>query len=162
VNFKSFLPISLLVLFLVVVAFGSDSGKIQKVRFEKIEFSGVEAGHSGEVSLRFVIEDGFHVQANPASEKNLIATELKIEGILPEGVEVGTPSYPKGVAFKLLSSKKTIQTYEGKFQIGLPVTLSKIIITAAPRVLKTKLLYQACDKHRCFFPVLLPVEIAIP
>ena len=55
----------------------------------RVDAAGVEArrgaGAVGEVRLS--ITDGFHVNANPASEKYLIPTELKIEPA--EGIEIG-------------------------------------------------------------------------
>ncbi len=89
-------------------------------------------------TFRLVLEiaPGWHVQANPASEPYLVATEV-------EGEAVRNVRYPEGETLPSRFSKESIAVYSGRVEITGeiqgegPVTLT----------------YQPCDDSRCLPPV---------
>ena len=110
------------------------------------------------VSLPVTVQKGFHVQANPASQKRLIPTTLKL--ITKDGVSVGTIKYPKGKPYRLKGGTSDMSVYEGTFKLSFPVTLS-LKAKAGKMNLSGKLRYQACNDLTCFFPKSIPVEIPV-
>ena len=117
----------------------------------RVEAVGVEAkrgaGAGGEVRLK--ITEGFHVNANPASEKYLIPTELKFEPA--EGVEVGPVTYPASVERKFSFSEKPLAVYEGEARIKFDLKV-RPDARAGVHDLRARLRYQACDDEKCYPP----------
>ncbi|MBI2837916.1 MAG: hypothetical protein HYX75_06365 [Acidobacteria bacterium] len=108
--------------------------------------------------LTFVVASGFHVQANPPAEDYLIATRLDLQP--SEEVTASSPVYPAGKKYRLEGSTEDLLTYEGTFEIVLPV---KATGNAKPgeRSLKASLRYQACDARSCLAPTSIQFEIPI-
>ncbi len=127
------------------------------VTLGKIKPLTLKVGKSQEVQVSATVLKGHHIQANPATLPNLIATELTFEKL--DGVEIGTPSYPKSKPWKLSSAGKVIQTYEGSIQIKAALTAKTL--QPGKYDLKGSLKYQACDEKNCFFPTSVPVSIPL-
>lgn len=108
--------------------------------------------------LKLNIAKNIHIQANPTSAPNLIATTLMLE-TLP-GVTWGVPVYPLGKPYRLQGASTDISTYDGKIEIGIPFT-----VTGNKKPLRLlangKVRYQACNDKTCFFPVTLPISFTI-
>jgi hypothetical protein len=120
-------------------------------------------GGRSEARIAVRVKEGFHVQANPASAKYLIPLRLTLtEGA---GVKPGEPVYPPGVPYRLQGADSDLSTYEGSFDLRLPLEAAK---DAPPgrRELRGELRYQACDARICLrpasVPVTVPVEVARP
>lgn len=111
-----------------------------------------------EFSIPIEIEPGFHIQANPASEKRLIPTTLKLQssGV----VTLQEPIYPAGKPFKLKTSEQEISTYDHKIVIRVPISVKEVIRKRKVTLLGT-LRYQACDSQSCFFPTTIEVKIPL-
>lgn len=132
-----------------------------RLELSKVELNNIASGSTGEIVVRFKVESGFHVQANPASQPNLIATELSLPTKdVSQGVKLAVPTYPRGVPFRLHSAKREIMTYESEFAIGIPVTIAKNVNLQKLKPIQAKLRYQACDAIRCYFPKTLSFEIS--
>lgn len=114
-----------------------------------------------EVTIPITVMAGHHIQSNPASNPQLIATKLELVG--PQGVVIGDPVYPPGKPYRLQGSPTEITTYDGTFEIKVPVTASAKARAGEGRI-AGKLRYQACNDKICFFPqtalVSVPVEVA--
>jgi hypothetical protein len=140
-------------------ASGVAGGPAPLAEMARVEAAGVEAkrgaGAGGEV--RLAIAEGFHVNANPASEKYLIPTELKFEPA--EGIEVGPVAYPESVERKFSFSEKPLAVYEGVARIGFAVKL-RPDARAGEHALRARLRYQACDDEKCYPPK--TVETSVP
>ena len=89
---------------------------------------------NGRFQIEMQIEDGWHVNANPASSPYLIATE--VQG------DVGDITYPRGEMMTFAFSDDTISVYGGE-----------ITLTGELRGERVVLVYQACDDTRCLSPV---------
>ena len=132
--------------------------EIEYVTFESA--SPTKLGPKSETSLvlKFKVASGIHIQANPASNPNLIATTLQLPSA--NNFEVSPPKYPKGKPYKLEGSSNAISTYDGVVEIKVPVTTpGKVVPIKFPW--KGKLRYQACNEKTCFFPKSLNFEVPL-
>jgi hypothetical protein len=107
------------------------------------------AGGAGEAAVRLDIAGGYHVNANPASDKFYVATEVRAEA--QEGVTPGKPVYPAGLQRKLGFSEKPLSVYEGSAVIKLPLRADK---TAAKgrHTLRARVRVQPCNDQECLRP----------
>jgi len=109
----------------------------------EIEVSGPTAEEDWRnFSLELRIREGWHINANPASMKYLIPTQVS--------GEVRGVSYPPGKSFKFEFAEEVIDVYSGLVKI--PGEVSGTAKTL-------KLEYQACDDRRCLPPVTTDVEL---
>jgi len=118
----------------------------------------VAKGQTAQLSVRAKIKQGFHIQANPASDEFLIPTTLTIQG--SKGIESGQPVYPVGRPYRLKGSTDDLLTYEDEVIISLPLE----VLDSAPigiANLTGKLNVQPCDDRRCFRPRSISVAISI-
>jgi hypothetical protein len=117
----------------------------------------IPAGNSANATVHLTIQAGYHLNANPASESYLRATELLVEPT--DGISVGFITYPTGITKAFSFSKKPLAVYEGE-------TTIKVMLKAASSASKgqrsfpTKLNIQACDDQVCYPPAV--VELKIP
>ncbi len=100
-------------------------------------------------TLELAIRDGWHVNAHPASDPSLVATE----------VAAGTGRlrslrYPEGEDLKAALAETPLRVYAGRVVITGEVDTKG----GAPPLLR--LTYQACDESRCLAPVTR--EIPLP
>jgi hypothetical protein len=125
-----------------------------------VEEATLDAGGRGEASVRLDIAQGFHVHANPASDKFYIATEVRAEP--QEGLTPGTPVYPAAVPRKLSFSDKPLALYEGQVVIKLPLSAAK---TAAKgrHTLRARVRVQPCDDTACRPPreIDAPIPVSV-
>ncbi len=146
----------LVAIFLVGVASLSFGGDAKYLSLNPMELVKVHPGETVMVPIRFKVDAGMHVQANPASRKNLIPTTLVFE--VTRGLEIGAAVYPLGKPFRLKGTDGDIATYDGEVEIRVPLTATSKA-KAGRRKLKGKLRYQACEETSCFFPMTLAVEV---
>ena len=89
---------------------------------------------AGRFEIEISIEDGWHVNANPASSPYLISTE--VQG------DVSDVSYPPGEMMTFSFSDEAISVYEGELTLAGELRGTRVV-----------LVYQACDDTRCLAPV---------
>ncbi len=117
----------------------------------------VRAGATAEGSVRLSIARGYHVNANPATEKFLIPTSLEVR---PDaGVTAEKITYPKALKKKFAFSEVPLAVYEDDAQITFTIRAPQ---TAAPgqHTLGARLRVQPCDDEKCYPPT--NVETNIP
>ncbi|MFM8269831.1 MAG: protein-disulfide reductase DsbD domain-containing protein [Pseudomonadota bacterium] len=127
------------------------------VTIGKVETVVLKQGQAADAIIPAAVLKGHHIQANPATLPNLIATELSVEPL--EGLAIGKTVYPKSKAWKLKTASKTIQTYEG--DLVLKINLTSTTLKSGNYEVKGSLRYQACDEKNCFFPTSTPVVIPV-
>lgn len=118
----------------------------------------IRAGGSAEGRIVVTVAEGFHLQANPASEKYLIPTKLELsEGF---GVKPGKPVYPTGRPYRLPGATSDLSVYEGRFEIRTPLEAGR---DAQPGTYTVtgKLHYQSCDARRCLPPTFVAVTLTV-
>ncbi len=105
------------------------------------------------VAVTLEIDDGYHVNANPASDDYLIPTAMSFEGI-----KVVHVAYPQAVLFKPSFSDTAIAIYEHK-----PVIVATFDAAALNdvEVLRGTVTVQACNDELCLPPSKLPVSIIL-
>ncbi len=115
-------------------------------------------GGSADAQVQVRVKEGFHVQANPASESYLIP--LRLDLAADARIRVGEPLYPRGQPYRLQGASSDLSTYEGAFVIRIPLHAAK---DAAPGPLRLTgaLRYQACDARICLKPASVPVAIPV-
>ena len=125
-----------------------------------VEEASLDAGGKGEASVRLDIAQGFHVHANPASDKFYIATEVRAAP--QEGLTPGRPVYPTAVSRKLSFSDKPLALYEGQIVIKLPLTAAKDAAKGR-HTLRARVRVQPCDDTACQPPreIDAPIPVTI-
>ncbi|NBT59075.1 hypothetical protein EBT16_09860 [bacterium] len=106
----------------------------------------LKQGRAVDALIPATVLKGHHIQANPATLPNLIATELTMEPM--EGLTIGKITYPKSKPWKLKTASTVIQTYEG--EVTLKVNLTSAGLKPGNYEVKGSLRYQACDERNCF------------
>jgi uncharacterized protein YyaL (SSP411 family) len=104
--------------------------------------------HPLTVSLQ--IQEGWHINANPATDEFLIPTQLKTS----QG-ELQDLDYPKPEFRSFSFSEKIIAVYEGEVEIEAKLATKDARV---PQAGTLQLTYQACDDQRCLRPVTVDLK----
>jgi hypothetical protein len=125
-----------------------------------VEEAKLDAGGAGEANVTLDIADGYHVNANPASDKFYIATE--VQAAPQEGITPGKPVYPPGVSRKLSFSDKPLSVYEGRAVIKLPLRADKTA-TKGSHTFHATIRVQPCNDQACLPPrnIDAPIPVTI-
>jgi len=115
-------------------------------------------GSKTEARLRVTVKKGYHVQANPASEPYLIPLRVEMES--HSRVRAQTPVYPPGKPYRLEGTESDLSTYDGTFEIRLPLE-APAGAAAGEVTLGGTLRYQACDDRICLRPASVPVSLSV-
>jgi DsbC/DsbD-like thiol-disulfide interchange protein len=115
-------------------------------------------GQLVETRVSVAVVEGYHLQANPASEDYLVPARLELKS--SGGVTVSKITYPPGKPYRLNGADKDLKTYEGNFEISV---LLKASSEARPgkHILQGRLHYQACDSNTCLFPTSLSLTLTV-
>lgn len=114
-----------------------------------VEEAKLSAGGAGEATVRLDIAQGYHVQANPASDKFYVATELRTEP--QDGLTPGKPVYPAGRQIKLGFAEKPLSVYEGSVRIKLPLR-ADAAASKGRHTLRARVRVQPCNDEACLQP----------
>jgi hypothetical protein len=146
----------LLVLTLLFAVEGGPSAPKVSVRVPEVVK--LTDGQLLEARVSVAVVEGYHLQANPASEEYLVPTRLDLKG--SADVTVGKITYPPGKLYRLSGADKDLKTYDGNFEIGVWLKASS---GARPgkHILQGRLHYQACDSRTCLFPTSVPLTITV-
>ncbi|RRQ24513.1 DUF255 domain-containing protein [Guyparkeria sp. SCN-R1] len=110
----------------------------------EVEARLIEGGAA--IVVRLAIDEGFHINANPASEDFLVPTRVTaLDG------EIGPIDYPPGKPFRAEFARSAIDVFEGVLELRVPVT------GEMPTRLRLDL--QACDDEVCLAPDEVEVEV---
>jgi DsbC/DsbD-like thiol-disulfide interchange protein len=127
---------------------------IVKASGENVE---ARAGETAEASVRLAIASGYHVNANPATERFLIPTSLEVK---PEaGITVDKITYPKPLTKKFSFAETPLAVYEGDAHITMTVRVPRDV-AAGQHTLGARLRVQPCDDEKCYPPT--TIETSIP
>ncbi len=108
------------------------------------------AGGSCEIVVFLDIQEGWHINANPAQPKNLIPTEFTITS--KTGVKLSEVSYPKGEEFRMPGFDEAALVYEKKAVIRGKLHIPADVKNAAFDPLEIKIRYQPCNDNQCLAP----------
>jgi hypothetical protein len=108
-------------------------------------------GSHDEITVTVVIDEGYHVNANPATFDYLIPTSLSVDGVPDLRIE-----YPSPTLFKPKFAPDGLKVYEGSIRLKGVAPKGALVgrepITAALRV-------QACNDEVCLPPSTLTLRI---
>jgi hypothetical protein len=114
-------------------------------------------GESGYAIVRLQIQNGYHVNANPASYPYLIATELQVPPA--EGIGVDFISYPNPLTRQFAFAEKPLAVYEGETVVKAMLK-ANASASSGKHNLSAKLRVQACDEQVCYAPGV--IELTLP
>jgi hypothetical protein len=117
----------------------------------------VPARGAADARLEIKIKEGFHIQANPASERYLVPARLELQE--DPRLRLGKPVYPPGRPHRLKGADKDLSTYEGTFDIRVPLEANGP--QPATLAIEGRLHYQACNDRVCLRPASVPVRIRL-
>lgn len=119
---------------------------------------GLTAGGSTDAVVLLKIADGYHVNANPTSEKFLKPTEVEITAA--NGITADKPVYPQALNKKFAFSDKELAVYENQATIKVKLRASKNA-AKGDKVLNGVVRYQACDNEVCYPPAKMDLMIPV-
>jgi DsbC/DsbD-like thiol-disulfide interchange protein len=122
---------------------------------ERVELS---AGETAETSVRLSIKSGYHINANPATEKFLIPTALSVK---PEaGITADKVVYPKPLKRKFAFAEVPLDIYEGEAVIKLTLHAPRDL-KAGQHTLRADIRVQPCDDQTCYPPATITTGIEV-
>ena len=110
----------------------------------------VQRGRAVWASLIVEIPSGYHVNAHDPVSRFALPTKVDVE--VPDGIKVGTITYPKAIVRKFSFSGDRLGVYENRAVI-------RFIIMVPPNQprgnaeIKARLNYQSCSNEVCFPPM---------
>lgn len=116
------------------------------------------AGGSADAIVLLKINDGYHINANPPSEKFLKPTEVEITSA--NGINTDKPVYPQALNKKFAFSDKELAVYENQATIKVKLRASKDA-AKGDKVLNGVVRYQACDNEVCYQPTKMDLMILV-
>lgn len=118
----------------------------------------IDAGASTEALIRLRIDNGYHVNANPASFPYLIATQLDIPQV--DGISAAKTSYPPPLNKKFSFAEGPLAVYEGEAELKVALLADKAAKRGQTSI-PAKLRIQACDDQVCYPPGIIDVWIPV-
>jgi len=112
------------------------------------------AGDGARIVVTLHIEQGFHVNANPASFDFLIPTRVEFEGVRPTELR-----YPPGKPLRSRFAPDILSVYEGTVRIVATLDPAAVAGKAA---LRATVQSQACTQTVCLPPAEIPLTISLP
>lgn len=112
-----------------------------------------------EVEVQVKIAAGWHINANPAGQDNLIPTTIAVAEDAP--VEVSEVKYPKGKSVHFEFSPEPINVYEKTFTISVKLKQKPEMTINKDTPIILKLDYQPCNETECSFPATLDVPLKL-
>ena len=116
----------------------------EKMVAVRLTWDGEGTGGWRPFRLVLQIAPGWHLQANPATEDYLVATEVKAG----ERCDLRNVRYPEGERFPSRYSQQPIAVYTGQVEITGEASGTE----------RLRLTYQPCDETRCLPPVTRTLE----
>ena len=112
------------------------------------------------VELHLKIAAGWHINANPAGQDNLIPTTVIVDANAP--VEIVDIAYPKGRTTRFEFSDEPLNIYEESLMIALRLKQKPNVIQQENVPITLKLTYQPCNDTECLFPETLDISLELP
>ena len=112
-----------------------------------------------DVMLQLNIAEGWHVNANPAGQDNLIPTSVKVDSDTP--FEILDVAYPKGRSTRFEFSDEALNVYEESLTIPLQLK-QKLNVKHDKNVpITLQLTYQLCNETECLLPQTLDILVRL-
>lgn len=131
----------------------ADSGALDSARHVKVDVSAPATVHPGEsfaVRITLHVDEGWHVNANPASDPALIPTSADVRS--DTSITISSIEYPDAAMLRATYAPAPIRVYEGDIEILVYATLDDAVTPRTSVSLRTLTRFQACDEGRCLKP----------
>ena len=112
-----------------------------------------------DVEVEVKIAAGWHINANPAGQDNLIPTTITVAKDAP--VEISEVKYPKGKSVKFEFSTEFLNVYEGTFTIPLKLKRKSNVPVKKNTPIILKLDFQSCNDTECLLPKTLDIPLKL-
>ena len=109
------------------------------------------------VELQLKIAAGWHINANPAGQDNLIPTTVAMDANAT--VEIVDIAYPKGRTTRFAFSNEPLSIYEENLTIALRLKQKRNVVSRKNAPITLKLTYQPCNDTECLFPETLDISL---
>ena len=111
------------------------------------------------VELHLKIAAGWHVNANPTGQDNLIPTTVVVD--TDTAIEIVDVAYPKGKSVRFEFSDEPLNVYEGSLTIPLQLKQKPKTLLDRTVPIILKLTYQPCNETECLLPQILDVPLKL-
>lgn len=119
----------------------------------------VPVGGFGDAIVKVTVQNGYHINANPASFPYLIPTELDIPDT--DEISINNTFYPSGLVKKFSFAKDDpLSVYEGETQLKVALEAAKTA-GKGQRSLPGTLRIQACDDRVCYPPGSIAISLPV-
>ena len=112
------------------------------------------------VELHLKIAAGWHINANPAGQDNLIPTTVTVDA--DASLEIIDVAYPKGRSTRFEFSNEALNVYEKNLTILLKLKQKPNTTHKKNIPISLKLTYQPCNETECLLPETLDIPLALP
>lgn len=129
--------------------------KVSMVTFQKEQVTVTQEEDTRVIVLPFEIKKGYHIQSDKPDANDMIVTEIIIER--DDRFQILSNSFD-GSYSTLQLGEDNLNIIIDKFEVTVTIKCPKEIKDG---LLKGKLLFQACDDRKCYFPRELEIEISI-
>ena len=140
------------------IGFGQPKGKqwVQMVSSPRLVIgAAAQAEKQNDRDLRFVIQNGLHINSHTPHSHFLIPTTLTLDKT--SGVQIAQVEYPQGVDYHFqFAPKDALNVYTGEFGVML-----RLNARPGHYTMHGSLHYQACDDRACNPPQTLPLQLDI-
>jgi uncharacterized protein YyaL (SSP411 family) len=117
------------------------------------------AGGTCRIALVIDIDEGWHINANPAQPDYLVATELTVTS--GKKTKLASVEYPKGETFKVEGIEESLSVYEGRCVIYGTLEVPKEAAGQTEQ-LELTVRYQTCNDKTCLRPAKLALRAQVP
>jgi len=169
---SKFLPLSLLLVFLVCLAApavparqmmpgagmspAGPGGELVQVQVLPSR-EGFAAGGTYPLALSLTIGKGFHINSTQPSDPHLIPTRLSFQA--PEGITLSRPIFPRPRKMRVGFLDKPAEFFGGRVLVRTSINIDAGLAPGRYQV-TGRLSYQACNNQMCMMPQ--EVSFAIP
>ena len=133
-------------------------GQENFLRFLPEESEFIQSLDCQSIRLSFQIEEGFYIQANEVLNENFIPTQIHIGNHFSGETE--KILFPKAEII-LLGGIERIAVFQGKIEVWIEFESDSWSPIPVDQF-QGSILFQACNKQKCFFPRSLAFELPIP
>ena len=112
------------------------------------------------VTLRLNIAEGWHINANPAGQDNLIPTTITVDTDIP--LEIVDIAYPKGRSTRFEFSSESLNVYEESLTIPLRLKRKPNVKDDKNVPMTLQLTYQLCNETECLLPQTVAILLDLP
>ena len=116
----------------------------------------IAAGGSATVKLHLVIQNGWHVNANPPALEYNIPTTVTLTPA--SGLTAGRPHYPAGKQEKFEFESTPMLVYDGSIEVPVPLSAA---MTATSGTLQGTVEFQSCNNQVCMPPAKVPFTVQV-